>query len=76
MSIISVWIVTKDIRLEDNNTLKTALSNSTTVLPIFIFDDQQFANGNPNSKNFLIESLNELHNKLKTLNSCLHVVLI
>ncbi len=75
MSVISVWIVTKDIRLEDNNTLKTALSNSTTVLPIFVFDDQQFANGNPNSKNFLIESLNELHNKLKSLNSCLHVVL-
>lgn len=72
---VSVWIVTKDIRLEDNNTLKLALTNSSVVYPIFIFDELQFANGNSNSKNFLIESLNELHNKLKSLNSCLHIVL-
>lgn len=71
----SIWIVTKDIRLEDNNTLKFGLSQSDILYPIFVFDDQQFANGGSNSKNFLIESLNELHCKLKTLNSCLHIIL-
>lgn len=69
-----VWIVTKDIRTEDNNTLKRALSICSIVYPVFIFDEAQFQRGGSNSKIFLIESLYILNEKLKALNSCLHIV--
>lgn len=70
----SIWIVTKDIRLEDNLVLKTALNKSQEVYPVFILDKQQFISGGANSVHFLIESLQDLHNQLKSLGSCLHIV--
>lgn len=70
----SAWIVTKDIRLEDNKTLLSALQYSLEVYPCFILDREQISNGGSNSLHFLFESLEELHNKLKTYGSCLHII--
>uniref|UniRef100_A0A6C0BEU7 Photolyase/cryptochrome alpha/beta domain-containing protein n=1 Tax=viral metagenome TaxID=1070528 RepID=A0A6C0BEU7_9ZZZZ len=71
---ISLWIITKDIRLEDNYTLAEASKNSSLVYPVFVFDEEQFRNGNSSSVHFLIESLYELNEKLKSMNSCIHIV--
>ena len=71
---ISLWIITKDIRLEDNYVLFEACKNSLIVYPVFIFDSEQFKNGGSNSIHFLIESIVELNDKLKLQNSCVHIV--
>lgn len=60
----SFWILTKDLRLEDNNVLKTALQNSNMVYPIFIYDENQIKSGGINSLHFLFESLQDLNNQL------------
>lgn len=70
----SFWIVTKDIRCEDNLVLKMALHYSEEVYPLFILDQSQFLSGGSNSVHFLIESLQELHEHLKIYGSCLHIV--
>lgn len=70
----SFWIVTKDIRLEDNNTLKNALFYSEEVYPCFISNMEQLSQGGPNSLHFLFESLEELNTKLKSFGSCLHII--
>ena len=42
----SLFIFTRDLRLEDNNGLIRALKNSTNVLPVFIFDANQITDKN------------------------------
>lgn len=70
----SIWIVTKDIRIEDNNVLKTCLLNSEIVYPVFIIDNQQVLDGGCNSLHFMIESLQVLNDFLKQIGSCLNAV--
>lgn len=70
----SVWIITKDIRLEDNLTLKMALHYSNEVYPIFVLNTDQIKNGGSNSCHFLFESLEDLHNSLKKYGSCVNIV--
>lgn len=69
-----VWIVTKDIRLEDNLTLFLSLNQSNIVFPVFVMDEEQITKGGKNSVRFLFESLTELDNELTKLSSMLHVV--
>lgn len=67
----SFWILTKDLRLEDNNVLKYALQNSDFVYPIFVYDGTQIKSGGNNSIHFLLESLQDLN---KQLNNCISIV--
>ena len=70
----SLWIVTKDIRLEDNLVLKQALSSSSQVYPIFVLDVNQISSGGANSVHFLLESLQDLNEQLYNLGSSLGIV--
>lgn len=70
----TVWMVTKDMRLEDNLTLKRALQNSSQVFPVFVLDRKQIDEGGSNSVIFMLESLLDLNQQLNQYNSCIHVV--
>lgn len=69
----SLFIFTRDLRLEDNNGLIDALKNSENVLPVFIFDANQITDKNTYKSNncvqFMIESLEELDKNLKSKDS-------
>lgn len=72
---LSIHIFRRDLRLADNTALIQALNESQLVLPIFIFDNRQTENpfkGN-NSFQFMINSLLELNEELKTKGSALHL---
>jgi deoxyribodipyrimidine photo-lyase len=70
---LSLFIFTRDLRLDDNIPLITALENSKNVIPIFIFDHNQITDKNRYKSNnciqFMIECLDELNNELIKLNS-------
>lgn len=70
----SIWIVTKDMRLEDNNILKRSLNESDVVYPVFVLDYNQIRSGGVNSLHFMIESLDCLNENLKKINSCVHLL--
>jgi len=65
----SLFIFTRDLRLEDNTGLIQALKNSENVIPVFIFDANQITDKNSYKSNnciqFMIESLNELDKNLQ-----------
>lgn len=69
----SIFIFRRDLRLEDNSGLISALENSNDVLPIFIFDERQVGDKNPyksdNAIQFMIESLDDLNDALKKRDS-------
>jgi deoxyribodipyrimidine photo-lyase len=74
----SLFIFRRDLRLEDNTGLIAALENSNEVICAFIFDTRQ---ANPeknkyfseNAFQFMIESLKELNEELKSKNSKLYI---
>ena len=64
----SVFIFTRDLRLNDNTTLIHLLNLSEIVIPIFIFNPAQLENNNYKSENsvrFMCESLEELDDDLR-----------
>jgi deoxyribodipyrimidine photo-lyase len=65
----SLFIFTRDLRLEDNTGLIMALKNSNNVIPAFIFDSNQISEANSYKSNncvqFMMESLNELNESLE-----------
>lgn len=68
----SVFIFTRDLRLNDNTTLMHLLENSETVIPIFIFNPDQIINNDYKSENsvrFMCESLDELDDELRNRKS-------
>ena len=75
-----VWFKT-DLRLEDNETLIKAISQSEQVIPVYCFDDAHFETtqygfkktGNYRAQ-FLIESLQDLDASLRALGSGLLIV--
>lgn len=70
----AIWIITKDMRIEDNNVLKTALSACDILYPVFIIDNDQVKTGGLNSLHFMIESLAVLSDYFKEIGSCVHAV--
>jgi len=74
----AVFIFRRDLRLEDNLGLITALRESETVIPLFIFDDRQI-NKEENkffsqpAFYFMLNSLTELDTTLQKLNSRLYL---
>jgi len=65
----SIFIFTRDLRLNDNLPLIEALKENKYVLPIFIFNPNQITDKNTyksnNSVQFMIECLEELDKELK-----------
>lgn len=72
---ISIFIFRRDLRLNDNTGLIYALENSEIVIPIFIFNKKQISEENEyrslNALEFIKNSLINLDNELKKLNSSL-----
>ncbi len=69
----SLFIFTRDLRLDDNLPLIEALKNSKQVLPVFIFDKNQITSANKYKSNncvqFMIESLEDLDKSLHSKGS-------
>lgn len=66
----SIFMFTRDLRLEDNTTLLYALENSNKVIPIFIFNPKQVNDDENDYKSdncvqFMCECLDELNEVLK-----------
>ncbi len=65
----SLFIFTRDLRLDDNLALIDALRSSNRVLPVFIFDKNQITSANKYKSNncvqFMIESLDDLDSSLR-----------
>lgn len=73
----SIFIFHKDLRLEDNTGLIAALMSSKKVVPLFIFDERQLLNNDYFSENafeFMIESLFDLDQQLKSRGSYLNMI--
>lgn len=75
-----VWFKT-DLRIEDNETLVKAIAQSEKVIPVYCFDESYFGNTVYGFKKtgafraqFLLESLEDLDAKLRTLGSGLLIV--
>ena len=66
----SIFLFTRDLRLQDNTTLINALKSSEKVIPMFILNPEQLSNTNKyksnNSIQFMFECLDELNLELKT----------
>lgn len=74
----SIFLFTRDLRLDDNTGLLYALKNSETVIPCFIFGPEKFdkslnAHFNNNHTQFLSESLIDLDSQLKAKESSLNM---
>ncbi|MFZ0555702.1 MAG: deoxyribodipyrimidine photo-lyase [Nitrososphaeraceae archaeon] len=70
----SLFIFRRDLRLDDNTGLKSALSQAGYVIPCFILDEQLLnttpaKQKNNNAIQFMIESLRDLDQQLKQKNS-------
>jgi deoxyribodipyrimidine photo-lyase len=76
-----VWFKT-DLRIEDNETLLKAIAQSEKILPVYCFDEAHFETTPYGFKKtgafraqFLLESLEDLDTKLRTLGSGLRIVM-
>lgn len=72
----SIHIFRRDLRLEDNTSLISALENSEKVIPVFFLDPRQIEKHkykSENAFNFMLNSLNELDQELKKLNYKLYI---
>jgi deoxyribodipyrimidine photo-lyase len=73
----SLYIFRRDLRLEDNTALLSALENSETVLPIFILNPKTLSKENEfynsNSIEFMFNSLRDLNSELEKRGSKLHL---
>jgi len=69
---ISLFIFRRDLRLNDNTGLISALANSKNVIPCFIFDPRQIQERNTyrslHALQFMLESLEDLQQQLKSNN--------
>lgn len=81
IKIAVVWFKT-DLRIEDNETLVKAISQSENVIPVYCFDESHFETTIYGFKKtgayraqFLLESLEDLDAKLRTLGSGLRIVM-
>ncbi|MET2984638.1 cryptochrome/photolyase family protein [Aureibaculum conchae] len=72
---ISIFWFRRDLRLEDNVALNTALESGLPVLPIFIFDDDILEDLPKNDARvtFIYDSLKNIHLRLKKKNSSLSI---
>lgn len=66
---LCIFVFHRDLRLYDNRGLALAAQKFESILPVFIFTGEQVTNRNPflsrHSVQFMIESLDDLNNKLR-----------
>jgi len=70
---ISIFWFRRDLRLEDNTALNTALSKKLRVLPIFIFDEEilnELPKNDPRV-NFIYISLNKI-DQMNSMNNIIY----
>ena len=69
----TIYIFTRDLRLDDNIALINALKKSVYVIPVFIFNPKQIGSSNKYKSDkciqFMCESLDELNNELRHKNT-------
>jgi len=74
---LSIFIFRRDLRLQDNTALNSALSQSKSVIPCFVFDPRQIDDVNKyktnNAIQFMCESLSDLDEELHKRNSKLYL---
>ena len=72
---LSIFWFRRDLRIDDNPGLYKALTNSKSVIPIFIFDTNIIENLPPDDARikFIWHSLNLLNKRLKEIGSTLLV---
>ena len=73
---LSIHWFRRDLRLEDNKSIESALAGSSPLLPIFIFDQNILENlpRNDARLSFIHQQLERIHQKLKTMGSGLLVL--
>ncbi|MEM3681396.1 MAG: deoxyribodipyrimidine photo-lyase, partial [Metallosphaera sp.] len=74
---ICLFLFRRDLRLEDNTCLIKALRECDEVVPLFIIDPRQVEDNpykSPFAIGFMIDSLLELDQDLKTMGSRLHLL--
>lgn len=74
----ALFIFRRDLRVDDNTGLLSALNNARTVIPCFIFDPEQIKPHPYRSDSglyFLVESLRDLESQLKARGGTLHICL-
>ena len=72
----AVVLFTRDLRLHDNPTLRAALDEAETILPLFVLDDgmgRTRYGAASNRRSFLLESLADLDASLRTTGAALDV---
>lgn len=81
-NVCGIFIFRRDLRIDDNLTLQLLSNQCSSILPIFILDENQIISNNKNkhyfSNNavqFICESLIDLNNDLINNNSHLHLFL-
>jgi deoxyribodipyrimidine photo-lyase len=72
----SLFIFRRDIRLDDNTALISAFEHSSSVIPCFIFTDEQIKKHpyrSTNGFNFLLESLSVLDDEIRSQGGKLYI---
>lgn len=60
-----LWWIRRDLRINTNSTLKSALKNGNAVIPVFILDDRLLNTPATNRERFLFSGLQELKLQLQ-----------
>lgn len=69
----NLWWIRRDLRLQDNPALASALADGAGVIPVFILDDRLLEKPAPKRQAFLFAALRSLEKDLKLLGSGLVV---
>lgn len=70
---MNIWWIRRDLRINDNQALISALNHGTGVLPVFILDEHLLKASNGKRGMFLISGLQKLDEDLRRLGSRLIV---
>jgi len=73
MSQTNIWWIRRDIRLNDNQTLHTALEGADYLVPLFIIEPELMADAAPKRRAFLLSALADLDQQLRKWGSQLIV---
>jgi deoxyribodipyrimidine photo-lyase len=75
MASVAVVVFTRDLRVDDHPALARAAREAERVVPLFVFDDAILASdyNRPNRTGFLLESLRDLDDALRSLGGALVV---
>jgi len=72
---VSIWWIRRDLRLDDNQSLMSALTSGYPVVPIFIFDDEILEGLDPKDHRveFLVREINRLGQEIRQAGATLEI---